>query len=192
VNATSEGMRGLCSAAHSQLVVVDIQARLAAAMAPADRERVIKQSGILLRAAELLAVPVAATEQYPSGLGPTESAVAGAFPTDTPLLEKTCFACSGARGFLDTLAANARPQAVLAGMETHICVTQTAMDLLERGYAVFITADACCTRNPENHGNALERLRQAGAVVTNTESVVFEWLRDAAHEHFKAISALVK
>ena len=188
----TDAARELCSAAECQLVVVDIQARLASAMAPADRQRVIKQSGILLCAAELLAVPVVATEQYPRGLGPTEEGVKGALPRGAPILEKTCFACGGAPGFSDTLSANARPQVVLAGMETHICVTQTALDLLRRGYRVFVAADACCARNAENHRNALARLREAGVVVSNTESVVFEWLRDAAHEHFKAISALLK
>lgn len=188
----SENAGTLCSLTNDQLVVVDIQARLAAVMDPADRERVVRQSAVLLRAAEMLDVPVVATEQYPKGLGPTESAVAQALPAGAPILEKTCFACSGAHGFLDTLKANDRGQVVLAGMETHICVTQTALDLLDRGYGVFVAADACCTRNPENHHNALDRLRQAGAVVTNAESVVFEWLRDAGHEHFKAISSLVK
>jgi nicotinamidase-related amidase len=181
----------LAVAEHSQLVIIDIQARLAAAMAEPERARVIRNTSLLARAAGLLSVPVIATEQYPRGLGPTDPVVAAALPERTPLLDKTCFACSGEETFRLALLAAERPQAVLAGMEAHVCVLQTALQLQEE-YQVFVVEDAVCSRDPAHHRNAMERLRFAGVTVTNTESVLFEWLRDAAHAQFKAVSALIK
>lgn len=182
----------LCDTARSQLLVVDVQTRLAAAMAAEDRDRVIHNAGVLIQAAGLLGIPLIASEQYPKGLGPTEESVAWHFPDSLAAIEKTCFACTGEPRFLDALAANDRRQVVIAGMEAHVCVLQTALELQADGYAVFVVEDAVCSRSTMNHRNALERLRAAGVVVTNTESVVFEWLRDARHEHFKQISGLVK
>lgn len=182
----------LCDANHSQLVVVDIQTRLAAAMQPEERERVIRHTGILIQAAGLLDVPLIASEQYPKGLGPTEEQVAWHFPKELTVLEKTSFACTGEPAFRDAVAGSGRRQVVLAGMESHVCVLQTAMELLADGYAVFVAEDATCSRRETNHRNAMARLTQAGAVVSNTESILFEWLRDAHHERFKQVSALVK
>lgn len=187
----------LCDAAQGRLVVVDIQERLAGVMAAADRERVIERTGILLQAAARLGVPVVATEQYPKGLGPTEPAVAGHLPAAAAVVDKTCFACGGADGFRQALAVDEpgaphRPQLVLTGMEAHVCVLQTALEMHAEGYQVFVVADAVCSRRAEHYDNALARLRQAGVIVTNTESVAFEWLRDAKHPDFKAVSALVK
>jgi len=182
----------LCSAEESQLVAVDIQGRLAGAMPESERERVLRHAEVLAEAAGKLAIPVLATEQYPKGLGPTAEPVAEALPPATPLFEKTCFSCGGAEGFLNALGAGGRKQVVLAGMETHVCVLQTALELQGHGFQLFVVEDAVCSRNAANHRSALERLRQAGVIVTNTESVLFEWLRDASHERFKAISALIK
>lgn len=182
----------LCATEESQLVAIDIQGRLAAAMPEEERERVLRRAGILATAAGELKVPVLATEQYPRGLGPTAAPFAEALPPATPLFEKTCFSCGGAEGFLNTLGAGDRRQVVLAGMETHVCVLQTALELQGHGFQVFVVEDAVCSRSPANHRNALERMRQAGVIVTNTESVLFEWLRDASHEHFKVVSALIK
>jgi len=183
----------LCAAESSQLVVIDVQARLAAAMPAEARERVVKNTGILLQAARLLALPVIATEQYPKGLGNTEGAVAQHFPEQLSVVCKTCFASSGAAGFDATLDAHpGRHQVILAGMEAHVCVLQSAMELLGRGYQVFVVEDAVSSRNDAHRQNAMARLRQAGAIVTNTESVLFEWLRDAGHPQFKAVSALIK
>lgn len=180
----------LCSAATSRLLVIDIQTRLAAAMPTDDRARVIRNTGLLLQAATLLAVPTLLSEQYPKGLGPTEQELAPHLPTTTQRIEKTCFAACGANGFpRDDHGAR---QYVLAGMEAHVCVLQTALDLHAQGGSVFVVEDAVCARNPANTVNALNRLRQAGIIVTNTESVIFEWLRDARHEQFKTLSALLR
>lgn len=183
----------LCAAATSQLVVIDVQARLAAAMPEEARERVMKNTGILLQAARLLQLPVLATEQYPKGLGNTERLVAQHFPEDLVVVCKTCFASSGAAGFDAALDAHpGRHQVILTGMEAHVCVLQSAIELLGRGYQVFVVEDAISSRDEAHRHNAMARLRQAGAIITNTESVLFEWLRDASHPQFKAITALIK
>lgn len=182
----------LARADESRLVIIDVQDRLAGAMTEGERERVLRHTAILAETAGMLGIPVSATEQYPKGLGPTNPMVGEALPTDTPLFDKTCFSCAGAKGFVDALNTGGRRQVVLAGMETHVCVLQTALELLGHGFQLFVAEDAVCSRDPANHRNALERMRQAGITITNTESVLFEWLRDAAHEHFKAVSALIK
>jgi hypothetical protein len=182
----------LCHAATGQLVIVDIQTRLAAAMAQEARSRVLRNAAILARAAGLLQLPLLVSEQYPKGLGPTEEAVARHFPENRTVIEKSCFACTDNQRFRDALQANDRPQVVLAGMEAHVCVLQSALGLRDRGYAVFVVEDAVCSRNEINQRNAMARLRAAGVVITNTESVLFEWLRDASHEHFRQISSLIK
>jgi nicotinamidase-related amidase len=181
----------LLLAAQSQLVVIDIQARLAAAMGERDRDRVIRNASVLARAAGLLSVPVIATEQYPKGLGPTDPVITAALPEGSAVLDKTCFACDGVEAFRSALVAGRRPQVVLAGMEAHVCVLQTALQL-HGAYQVFVAEDAVSSRNPDHHRNAMARLAHAGVIVTNTESVLFEWLRDASHPQFKAVSALIK
>jgi len=173
----------LVRAADSALVVIDIQERLASVMPV--REAVVRATGILLQAAACLEIPVWFTEQYPKGLGSTVAEVAAMLPKGAQRVEKTCF--SGCAALPLT-----RPQVVLAGMEAHVCVLQTALELAATGREVFVVADAICSRTEANHANALARLRHAGVVVTNTESVIFEWLRDAAHEHFRAISKLIR
>jgi nicotinamidase-related amidase len=182
----------LCRADLARLVVVDVQVRLAAAMPAQDRERVQRNLTVLVPAARALQVPVVATEQYPRGLGATEPELARLFAGEVPVVEKTTFSCCGADGFLERLSPTPGAQAVIAGMETHVCVLQTAFDLQARGMQVFVVADAVCSRDPRNHEHALQRLRHAGVVVTSTESVVFEWLGDARHPRFKELSALLK
>lgn len=182
----------LCESDRSLLLLVDIQERLAAAMPAESRAMVVRNAGMLARAAELLGVPVLVTEQYPQGLGPTDPGLKAQLPASVRLVEKTSFSCCGAVGFEAHLRESGRRQIVLAGMEAHVCVLQTALELGAAGWPVFAAADAICSRRPENHRNAMDRLRQHGVTVTNTESVLFEWLRDARHEHFKAISRMVR
>jgi nicotinamidase-related amidase len=173
----------LASAADSSLVVIDIQERLAAAM-PA-RDSVVQAVSILLEAAARLNVPVLITEQYPKGLGPTVADLILKLPEGSTRIEKTCFSASA------TLALS-RPQVVLAGMEAHVCVLQTASELAAAGLEVFVVADAVCSRTETNYRNALARMQSEGIIITNVESVIFEWLRDAAHEHFRELSKLIR
>lgn len=182
----------LARAEDSVLLLIDVQERLAAEMPQAAREAVIRNGRILLTAAARLGVPVLATEQYPKGLGPTVCELLQTLPPETVRVEKTCFSCLGAEPFAQALEGTGRRQAILAGMEAHVCVLQSALELSAAGRQVFVVEDACSSRNPHNHANAMARLRAAGVLVTNTESVLFEWLRDARHEQFKTISALVR
>lgn len=189
---SSSETRGLCSAEHSVLMVVDIQGKLTAIMPDKVVNRLRRHVSMLLDTASVLHIPVIATEQYPKGLGNLEEAIRSHLPPGSSLFEKTCFSCADADGLLERLTDSGRRQVVLAGIEAHICVLQTAIDLNCNGYDVYVVADAVCSRNRENYENSLQRLRHAGITVTDTESVLFEWVRDSRHEQFKAVSAMVR
>ncbi len=181
----------LCDRDRSLLVMVDMQEKLLGAMSADDRVHVLRQGKLLLRAASQLGVPVIATEQYPQGLGPTDAGLRETLPDTGRIFDKTCFSCCGADGFTTALDAN-RPQVILFGIEAHVCLLQTALELQTLGKQVFVAEDAICSRNDAHKHNAVARMRQAGIIVTNSESVLFEWLRDARHEQFRTLSALLK
>lgn len=172
------------------LVLIDFQEKIIPAMH--DPARTLRRVGLLARGAAALGVPVVVTEQYPQGLGPTAPELRGALPESASPLAKTAFSAVQAPGFLAALAATGATQALLAGIETHICVLQTALDLVIHGYQVHLAADACGSRDPANHENALRRLERAGVVVTNAESALFEMLEKADGPEFKEISRLVR
>lgn len=182
----------LCNAQTSQLVVIDIQERLASAMPEKAISRVMDNTAVLLQAANLLDVAVIRSEQYSKGLGKTRSEISQYLESKAACIEKTCFACTGSSDFTNRLSKLRRPQIILTGIESHVCILQTALELHEQGFQVYVVEDAVCSRNKHRHKNAIARMRQAGVIVTNTESVVFEWLRDAQHEHFKTIAKLIK
>lgn len=182
----------LLEAGASHLVVVDIQTRLGETIPAKVLSRVVRNTGILLQAASVLELPVSVTQQYPKGLGPLEPDIETHIPADATRFEKTCFSCTGAQGLPEHLQSCARPQVILAGMEAHICVIQSAIELQQMGYQVFVAEDAVCSRKLENYQNALSRLQHAGVVVTSTESIIFEWLRDSRHPQFKAIAPLIR
>lgn len=175
------------TAENSSLLVIDVQDKLLAKMPRADE--LVRNVAFLLDVAALLDVPARATEQYPKGVGPTTAEVARRLPT--PPAAKTAFSCCGAGTILEELEMLQRPNVVLAGMETHVCVQQTALDLLDAGLHVVLAADALRAWGDADHELALQRMRTAGAVVTTTESVAFEWVRDSSHPKFKALSQLV-
>jgi nicotinamidase-related amidase len=182
----------LCSADNSQLVIVDLQIRLLAALSEADRGAMVKNTEILLQAAQTLDIPVMYTEQYPKGLGPTVPAILERMPPSVQAMEKTGFSCCAAEGFLKTLRLSGRKQVVLVGQEAHVCVLQTAMELMAEGFHAYVVEDGVYSRSTLRKQNALERMRNAGVVITNLESVLFEWLRDASHPKFKAVSSLIR
>lgn len=182
----------LCHAQHSQLLIIDIQDRLASAMPAKVLEQVIKNNNVLTRAAKELDIPVIHSEQYPRGLGRTVAGITDNLPEESLSIEKTCFSCSETEGFHDLLTKNKRRQIIITGIESHICVLQSAIQLQHHGYAVYVVEDAICSRKKFHHKNAIKRLRQNGIIVSNVESVLFEWLRDAAHSSFKSLSALIK
>ena len=181
----------LCEAEDSVLLVIDIQRGLARAMPDKALQRVIKHTAQLLQTADLLNIPVVRTEQYPKGLGETVEDIRQHLKMDT-LLEKTRFSCCGATGFAEAVKLNRRKQLILTGMESHVCVLQTAMELKTTGFDVFVVGDAVCSRDKHNHKNALQRMSQAGVIISNTESVMFEWLRDASHPQFKTVAKLLR
>ena len=183
---------GLCSASDSRLVVVDMQVRLLAVMPETERDAAVKHTEILLQAAKALEIPVIYTEQYPKGLGPTTPALLERMPAGARSFSKTGFSCCAAEGFWQALKAGNRRQVIIVGQEAHVCVLQTALELATRDYRVFVVEDGVCSRSIVHKRNALARMREAGVAVTNFESVVFEWLRDAAHPAFKRISELLR
>lgn len=171
------------------LAVVDIQERLATVMA--ERERVVANTHRLISAVRLLGVPVFVTEQYPKGLGPTVPEIREALSPYAPI-EKISFGCCGEPAFTDALEATGRRQVILCGMETHVCVLQTCIGLLRDGYSVHFVQDAACSRNPGNHRIGTEFMRDAGAVVTGTETALFQLLERAGTAEFREISRLIK
>ncbi|MCP5367413.1 MAG: hydrolase [Hyphomicrobiales bacterium] len=177
------------TAADSCLLVVDIQQRLLPAMAEPDA--VTGQAAVLLRAARRLEVPVLVSEQYPRGLGPTVESVAALAP-DGATVEKTHFSCWGEPDWRWRFQGLGRRQAVVCGIEAHVCVLQTVLDLLDAGHAVFVVADATSSRRAESKQRALARLAAAGAAVVTTEMVLFEWLQRADVPAFRELSALIK
>jgi isochorismate hydrolase len=146
----------------------------------------------LITAANQLDIPMLVTEQYPQGLGATEERVSNSFSLSTPIFAKTGFSCCASDSFCEALQTSERRQVILVGQETHVCILQTALELLQRGHDVFVVIDAVSSRNPEHKTNALQRMQQQGATLVNVESVLFEWLRSASHPQFKAISALLR
>jgi nicotinamidase-related amidase len=174
-------------AESSVLIVIDVQDKLLVKIPSA--ASLVRNAGFLLDVAKLLEVPVRATEQYPKGLGPTTAELARRLPKSLPA--KTAFSCCGAGTFLEELEMLRRPNVVLAGMETHVCVAQTALDLLHAGLHVYLPVDSVAARTAVDHDAALRRLEQAGAVPTTAEAVAFEWVADAKHPQFKAVSQLV-
>lgn len=173
------------------LVVVDVQERLFAAMDAECRDEVVRNIKILLTAAQRLGLPVVVTEQYPKGLGRTLPEL-GALLADARPLEKTAFSCCAAQGFVDRLRAVGADHVILAGLEAHVCVLLTALDLLDRQFRVWVVADAVCSRRPENRELGLAQARQAGAVVTATETVVFRLLGQADTDDFRELSKLLR
>jgi nicotinamidase-related amidase len=174
----------------AQLVVVDVQEKLCRAMDPQVLEKLTGNISILIDTAAELGLPAVATEQYVKGLGETLPVLKEKLTT--PALEKMTFSCCGGDGFMETLAATGRRQVILTGMETHVCVLQTALELLSSGYVVHLVTDAVMSRRKENWNTALKTMTAAGAVLTTTESVVFQLLRVAGTEEFKKLSKLVR
>ena len=189
----------ILDAGRSVLVVIDLQGKL---MDVVHRPRLVVESTLrLLKLAGLFGVPVVLTEQYPRGLGPTHPEVRALFDAlgvPRRFVEKTSFGCCGEPEFLRALEELRPPgdsrsrQVVVAGIEAHVCVTQTVLELIRRGDQVHVAWDAVSSRGEEYRRHALERMAAAGAALTNHESVGFEWARDKGHPRFREMSGLFK
>lgn len=160
-----------------------------------DSEATTKRAEILLKGAQRLGVPVTVTEQYPKGLGPTLPSLVEALPEGAGVLPKTAFSAMGDQHIARRIAmlrGEGRDQIVMAGVEAHVCVLQTALAMKEQGLSVFVVADAVSSRAAASVSAACARLLHAGCHWVTTEMVLFEWLERAGTEDFRALSALIK
>lgn len=175
---------------NTALLVIDVQGKLAEVMH--QKELLYDNLQRIIRGAQVLALPIIVTEQVPAKLGPTRPEIAQLLGETFNPIAKDTFSCCGSEEFMDALAGLDRRQILITGIETHVCVYQTALDLIERGYEVQLITDAVTSRTAENRQLGLERIRQAGASLTSTEMALFELLRVAAGERFREISRIVK
>lgn len=180
----------LLKASDSALLIVDIQEKFRPVVP--DMEDVIRNAEILARAAVRLKIPVLASEQYPKGLGATVAEVRRWLPADQAYPQKLRFSALGSDAVRNGLTVAGRSQVVMIGLETHVCVMQTGLELLAAGYSLYLVADAVASRKEPDREAALQRLQRRGAEIVTTEMVVFEWLREAGTPEFKELQALVK
>jgi nicotinamidase-related amidase len=172
------------------LVVIDVQEKLCRAMEPEVLTMLTSNASILLESARELELPVIATEQYVRGLGETLEELKSLLPDAA--LEKMTFSCCGDGKFVAALKATGRTQVIVTGMETHVCVLQTVLELLDGGYVVHVVRDAVMSRHEKNWMTGLDVMGAAGAVITSTEAVLFQLLKIAGTEEFKKLSKLVR
>jgi nicotinamidase-related amidase len=177
---------------HAAVVVVDVQERLFPAMDADHREEVMRNVKVLATAARRLHVPLLLTEQYPKGLGHTLQELADTLGPAIEPIEKVTFSCWAVGAFRSRLEASGARRVILAGIEAHVCVLMSALDLLAAGYAVHVVADAVTSRTQANWRLAMDHLRQAGAVVTTTESVLFQLLGQADTDDFRELARLIR
>ena len=177
---------------QSALVVIDVQERLFPAMDADHREEVMRNLKVLAATAQRLGLPTLATEQYPKGLGHTLPEMKAALPAGLEPMEKVAFSCWAVESFRTRLAASGKRQILLGGIEAHVCVLMSAIDLLAAGFAVHVVADAVTSRTQANWRLAMDYLRQAGAVVTTTETALFQLLGQADSDAFRELARLIR
>lgn len=174
---------------QTALLIVDVQERINSVVMHG--KTVVQNIIKLIEACKVFDIPIFITEQYPKGLGPTEPAIIEALEGQTPV-QKMTFSCCGAPGFIDQLMAQETKQILVTGIEAHVCVLQTALDLLTRPFQVHIPKDAVSSRKELDYQTALERLSRAGAVLTTVEAALFEIMEEAGTPEFKQVSKLIK
>jgi nicotinamidase-related amidase len=172
------------------LLVIDVQEKLCGVMDPAILAELTRNLTILLEMAKELGIPTITTEQYTRGLGEIIPEIREKLPS--PAIEKMCFSCCGDKDFTNSLKSLRRSHVIVAGMETHICVLQTVLDLLAEGFHVHVAGDAVMSRKKKNWKTGLNMAEAAGAVITSTETVLFQLLRVAGTDEFKKLSKLVR
>ncbi|MEA1959125.1 MAG: hydrolase [Chloroflexota bacterium] len=171
------------------LVIIDVQEKLSRAMH--EKDKLFDSLQRLIEGARILDIPIVLTEQNPNGLGPTAPELALLLAGVEPIT-KFSFSCCGEDGFNDALATLGRRQILLTGIEAHVCVYQTAVDLIDAGYEAHVVIDCIDSRTPENKALALDKMKHAGAEITSVEIALFELLKTAADPKFKGISKIVK
>jgi nicotinamidase-related amidase len=183
----------LLSRDKSQVLIVDVQDKLLNAIS--GKDRVVDRCVRLVQAARKLGIPITMSEQYPQGLGPTHDSIRDAFANDGFVADKTEFSCMRnemLKDRLHDLRRQGRPQVVIGGIEAHVCVLQTAIDLESQGFEAFVVTDAVGSRSKASRKLALSRLEKAGVDVVDSEMVLFEWMERAGTPEFKQLQALVK
>jgi nicotinamidase-related amidase len=176
---------GKLEAGRTTLVVVDVQEAFRKVIP--DFDRIAKATATLIEGAEAIGIPIVITEQYPKGLGETVPEVSDHLPDGAEPLEKVCFSAADAEGF----DLGGRDQALVCGVETHVCVNQTALDLLTSGVDVQVAEDAVGSRTEENRQVGLHKMERAGAEITSVETALFELLGRAGTEEFKQVQKLI-
>lgn len=179
---------GIPQRASTALLVIDVQERLMPVIH--GQETMFANVNKLLRGAEILELETIITEQYPKGLGNTCKEVQ--LPKNPNIIEKVCFSCMLSEPVNERLKLTNMKSLIICGAEAHICVLKTTLDAIEQGHEVHVVADAVSSRTPENKNLALERMRQAGALIVSTEMILFMLLDKAGTDEFKAISKLIK
>jgi nicotinamidase-related amidase len=176
------------------LLVVDIQDRLLPAMQSQAAERMLHNAALLIQAADQLGLPIVVSQQYPKGLGPTVAPIEAALAPARQVhrFDKLEFSTAAAPPFARLAPGLARDQWIVVGMETHVCVYQTARDLVARGWATHVCADAVASRTAENREIGLSLMREAGAIITSAEACVFDLLGRAGTDEFRALSKALK
>ena len=174
---------------NATALIIDIQERLFPHMH--ESEKINAHTGILIRGLQALSVPVYVTQQYSKGLGSTIASIARLFESFN-YIEKTAFSCCDEPAVVKTLEEGGRKFVILAGIESHVCIMQTAIDLLDRNYVPVVMDNCISSRNPDDKTVALHRMRQEGALISTYESILFELCRHSGTEEFKIISKLVK
>ncbi|MBN1991737.1 MAG: hydrolase [Anaerolineae bacterium] len=175
---------------NTALIVIDVQGKLAQLMY--QKEELFAHLEQIIKGCQVLAIPIIWTEQVPEKLGPTLPEFAELLAPNGDPLAKSSFSCCGHQPFMAALQALERKQILLTGIETHVCVYQTALDLLEAGYEVQVVADAVSSRTKQNRKIGLERMKEAEAKLTSTEMALFELLRVAEGDQFRQIARIVK
>ncbi len=178
--------------ALAALVVVDVQEKMPAAIGSSPTDGIIEKINRLIAAAGVLDIPILWTEQYPKGLGPTAPPVSKAMPDGLAAIEKTTCSCWRDEAFRAALQATNREHVIFAGLETHVCIQQTALDLRRVDYSVFVAADAVGSRFDSDHATAVARMAHAGVQISSVEALLFELIERCDHPKFKDILKLVK
>lgn len=178
--------------AHATLVVIDMQERLLTAFPEPERQSVIDRTVLSIDVAQVLGLPVLVSEQYPKGLGPTIPVIAERLAPSFAPVEKLAFSCGRSPEFRAALQATGKKDVLIAGVETHVCVLQTTLDLLREGYHVYVITDAVTSRRATDRTAALALMDRAGASLVTAEIAAFQLLERAGTDEFKKISKLVK
>lgn len=177
------------SAENSLVLIIDIQDRLVAAL---DKDIIVTNAVKVASAAKLLSIPVLLTEQYPKGLGHTVPQLQEVLPENSEVLEKTFFNALLEEGMLDKIKSYGKKQIVIFGIETHICVHQTASALVEAGFDVYVIKDACASRSKYEFKQGIDAMQANGVKVSCVEIALFEWLKGAKNPKFKEVQAFIK